>query len=65
MSWPVYAEDEIAAVADVLSRGQGNAWSGPDVAAFEQAYAAHLACPMRWRWPMARWRWSWPSRGWG
>ncbi len=45
MSWPVYAADEIAAVADVLSRAQGNAWSGPDVAAFEQAYAAHLGLP--------------------
>ncbi|AIT26537.1 DegT/DnrJ/EryC1/StrS family aminotransferase [Bordetella holmesii] len=45
MSWPVYAADEIAAVADVLRRGQGNAWSGADVAAFEQDYARQVGRP--------------------
>ncbi|OZI77396.1 DegT/DnrJ/EryC1/StrS family aminotransferase [Bordetella genomosp. 12] len=45
MSWPVYAADEIAAVADVLRRGQGNAWAGPDVAAFEQEYARQVGQP--------------------
>lgn len=37
--WPHYAEDEIEAVAAVLRSGRVNYWSGPDVAAFEQAYA--------------------------
>ena len=45
MSWPIYASDEIDAVLDVLRRGQGNAWSGPDVAAFEAAYAAYVGVP--------------------
>ncbi|AHV92119.1 degT/DnrJ/EryC1/StrS aminotransferase family protein [Bordetella holmesii ATCC 51541] len=41
----MYAADEIAAVADVLRRGQGNAWSGADVAAFEQDYARQVGRP--------------------
>ncbi len=45
MSWPIYASDEIDAVQDVLRRGQGNAWSGPDVAAFEADYAAYVGVP--------------------
>ncbi|AZY50415.1 DegT/DnrJ/EryC1/StrS family aminotransferase [Bordetella avium] len=45
MTWPFYEEDERQAVMDVLARGQGNAWSGPDVAAFEAAYAAYLGVP--------------------
>jgi dTDP-4-amino-4,6-dideoxygalactose transaminase len=35
--WPFYAEDEIAAVTDVLRSGKVNQWTGPDVLAFEQA----------------------------
>ena len=35
--WPFYAEDEIAAVAEVLRSGKVNQWTGPDVLAFEQA----------------------------
>lgn len=35
--WPFYAEDEIAAAADVLRSGKVNQWTGPDVFAFEQA----------------------------
>ncbi|QNM83976.1 DegT/DnrJ/EryC1/StrS aminotransferase family protein [Sphingomonas sabuli] len=35
--WPFYAEDEIAAVADVLRSGKVNQWTGPDVTAFVAA----------------------------
>jgi len=35
--WPFYAEDEIAAVTDVLRSGRVNQWTGPDVLNFEQA----------------------------
>ena len=35
--WPYYAEDEIAAVAEVLRSGKVNQWTGPYVAHFEQA----------------------------
>jgi len=39
--WPVYADDEIAAVTAVLRAGKGNYWSGGEGRAFERAYAAH------------------------
>lgn len=39
--WPHYAEDEIEAAAEVLRSGRVNAWTGPDVEAFEQAFAAY------------------------
>jgi len=35
--WPFYGEDEVAAVAGVLRSGKVNQWTGPDVAAFEEA----------------------------
>lgn len=35
--WPTFAEDEIAAAADVLRSGKVNQWTGPDVFAFERA----------------------------
>jgi dTDP-4-amino-4,6-dideoxygalactose transaminase len=35
--WPFYADDEIAAVVGVLRSGKVNQWTGPDVAAFEEA----------------------------
>jgi dTDP-4-amino-4,6-dideoxygalactose transaminase len=35
--WPFYDEDEIAAVTAVLRSGKVNQWTGPDVAAFEEA----------------------------
>lgn len=38
-SWPHYADEEIAAVTEVLRSGRVNYWTGRDVAAFEQAYA--------------------------
>lgn len=37
--WPVYAEDEIAAVTDVLKSGKVNYWTGGEVAEFENAFA--------------------------
>jgi dTDP-4-amino-4,6-dideoxygalactose transaminase len=40
--WPFYADDEIAAVADVLRSGTVNQWTGPDVFAFEQACSARF-----------------------
>jgi dTDP-4-amino-4,6-dideoxygalactose transaminase len=38
-SWPLYAEDEIAAAADVLRSGKVNQWTGPDVFEFQDALA--------------------------
>lgn len=40
--WPFYAEDEIAAVVDVLRSGRVNQWTGPDVSRFEQACTERL-----------------------
>lgn len=37
-SWPVYTDEEIDAVAGVLRSGKVNAWTGPDVFAFETEY---------------------------
>ncbi|MCB2108137.1 MAG: aminotransferase class I/II-fold pyridoxal phosphate-dependent enzyme, partial [Rhodobacteraceae bacterium] len=39
--WPAYAPDEIAAVAEVLSAGDVNYWTGTRARSFEQRYAAH------------------------
>jgi dTDP-4-amino-4,6-dideoxygalactose transaminase len=41
IQWPTYDEDQIAAVAEVLRSGKVNAWTGPDVAAFEEAFRAY------------------------
>lgn len=41
-AWPFFEEDEIALVADVLRSGRINNWTGPEVGAFERAYAEHL-----------------------
>lgn len=38
--WPVFEEDEIAAVGDVLRSGKVNYWTGQECRAFEQAFAA-------------------------
>ena len=35
--WPFYAEDEVAAVADVLRSGRVNQWTGGEVFAFQRA----------------------------
>jgi len=37
--WPYYDPEQIAAVTRVLESGLVNAWTGPDVAAFEAAFA--------------------------
>jgi len=39
--WPHYAEDEIDAATAVLRTGKVNYWTGSDVKAFEEAYAAY------------------------
>ncbi|MCF3641814.1 DegT/DnrJ/EryC1/StrS aminotransferase family protein [Rhizobium sp. TRM95111] len=41
--WPVYDEEQIADVVAVLRSGKVNAWTGPHVREFEEAYARHLA----------------------
>ena len=40
--WPVFEEDEIAAVQRVLSSGKVNFWTGNECREFEREYAAHL-----------------------
>lgn len=40
-SWPHFDEEQIAAVSEVLRSGKVNAWTGPDVRAFEAEFAAH------------------------
>ncbi len=41
-SWPFYAEDEIAAVVDVLRSGKVNQWTGANVKLFEERFAASM-----------------------
>lgn len=40
--WPFYDQEQIDAVSAVLQSGKVNAWTGPDVRAFEDEYAAAL-----------------------
>ncbi len=40
--WPAYDEQQISDVVEVLRSGQVNAWTGPHVGEFEQAYADYL-----------------------
>lgn len=40
--WPIYDEQQIAEVCNVLRSGAVNAWTGPHVRAFEQAYERYL-----------------------
>jgi dTDP-4-amino-4,6-dideoxygalactose transaminase len=40
--WPFFAEDEIAAVADVLRSGKVNQWTGDRVRAFESVLASYF-----------------------
>lgn len=40
-TWPVFDDEQISAVSDVLRSGKVNAWTGPDVRAFEDEFAAH------------------------
>lgn len=46
-SWPVYDQEQIDAVAQVLASGKVNAWTGPDVRAFEDEYSAYTGAAMR------------------
>jgi dTDP-4-amino-4,6-dideoxygalactose transaminase len=41
-AWPFFAEDEVAAVADVLRSGRVNQWTGDTVSAFQSALAARF-----------------------
>lgn len=43
--WPHYADDEIAAVGELLRTGRVNYWTGPDVACFEQEFAQYCGAP--------------------
>lgn len=40
-SWPVFDDEQIAAVTEVLRSGKVNAWTGPDVHAFEDEFRAY------------------------
>ena len=40
--WPEYDDEQIETVAAVLRSGKVNAWTGPDVSAFEREFAAHV-----------------------
>ena len=41
-TWPEFDDEQIAAVVDALRSGKVNAWTGPDVMAFERDFAAHV-----------------------
>src|SRR4051812_30054833 len=43
--WPFYAEDEIAAVADVLRSGRVNQWTGDEGFDFQEALARRFESP--------------------
>ncbi|ULJ75094.1 DegT/DnrJ/EryC1/StrS family aminotransferase [Rhizobium gallicum] len=40
--WPVFDEEQVQAVVSMLRTGQVNAWTGPYVRQFEEAYAAFI-----------------------
>ena len=42
--WPVFGDDEIEAVADVLRSGRVNAWTGEQVGRFEEEFARFAGC---------------------
>lgn len=41
-SWPIYGDDEIAAVTRVLRSGKVNQWTGPEVNQFQDEFAAYI-----------------------
>ena len=43
-NWPYFADDEVAAVADVMRSGRVNYWTGEQGRAFEQEFAASCGC---------------------
>ena len=44
-SWPVFEQDEIDAVVDVLKSGKINYWTGTEIKKFEQEFAEYLNVP--------------------
>jgi len=44
-TWPYYAEDEVAAVCDVLRSGKVNYWTGDQCRLFEQEFAEYVGMP--------------------
>lgn len=40
--WPIYDEEQIADVVEVLRSSRINAWTGDHVARFDEAYARYL-----------------------
>jgi len=42
--WPVFGDEEIEAVSDVLRSGRVNAWTGEQVDRFEEEFAAEVDC---------------------
>ncbi|MES2919230.1 MAG: aminotransferase, partial [Pseudomonadota bacterium] len=43
--WPVYEDDEVAAVEAVLRSGKVNYWTGSVSRDFEKDYAAYVGVP--------------------
>lgn len=43
--WPVFADDEVDAVTQVLRSGKVNQWTGPDVGQFEQEFSEYIGSP--------------------
>lgn len=41
-NWPEYDDEQIAAVTAALKSGKVNAWTGPDVTAFQDEFAVHV-----------------------
>jgi len=44
-SWPIFEQDEIDAVVNVLKSGKVNYWTGSEVKNFEQEFADYLGVP--------------------
>lgn len=44
-SWPIFEQDEIDAVVNVLKSGKVNYWTGSEVKKFEQEFADYLEVP--------------------
>ena len=43
-AWPVFGEEDIAAVTAVLRSGRVNYWTGEETRKFEQEFAAMAGC---------------------
>lgn len=44
-TWPVFSEDEILKVSEVLASGKVNYWTGQECKRFEEEYAAFIGVP--------------------